>query len=176
MTALRALLGALAALALCAGLVIGTGAPYQVEADDDGLIRLSWRAVGQRVEQCRTPTEEELAALPAHMRRQEICEGRMTPFRLSVRIDGVDVLDERILPSGTRQDRPVYVFREFPVPPGSHRLELRFAEEVPEGAGREPRPPLGLDETLELAPRAIALVTLDDAGLLSLGVPARDAP
>ena len=148
MTALRAALGALLVAFLCAGLVAGTGLPYQAEVGDHALVRLSWRAVGERVEACRRPSEEELAALPPHMRRAEICEGRMTPFRLAVAIDGEELLDERILPSGTRQDRPVYVLREFPVAQGPHRLRVAFAEELPEGAGRAPRPPLVLDEAV----------------------------
>ena len=163
MRMLRIALAAVVALGLTAALVVGSGLPYVDDHSDRALMRLSWRAVGERIQECRTPTEEELAALPPHMRRREICEGRMTPFHLAVRIDGAAVFEDRIHPAGTRQDRPVYVFREFPVAPGEHRIEVRFAAVLPEGAEAGARAPLVLDETLRLAPRQIALVTHDDA-------------
>lgn len=163
MTTLRYGLAAAVAVALTAALVVCSGLPYVDDSSGDALIRLSWRTVGERIEECREATEEELAALPPHMRRREICEGRMTPFHLAVSIDGAAVFEDRIRPRGARQDRPVYVFQEFPIAPGSHRLEVRFAVELPAGANRVARPPLVLDETLTLEPRTIALVTYDDA-------------
>jgi hypothetical protein len=150
-------------MGLTAGLVVCSGLPYVDDSSDHALVRLSWRAVGERVEECRTPTADELAALPPHMRRQEICEGRLMPFQLAVSIDGAPVFEGRVRPAGTREDRPAYVFQEFPVSPGRHRIEVRFAAEIPEGADREDRTPLTLDETVTLEPRTIALVSLDEA-------------
>lgn len=161
MTALRRVLAAAVAAGLTAGLVVCSGLPYLDDSSEDALIRLSWRAAGERVEECRIPSEEELAALPPHMRRAEICEGRLAPFRLSVSIDGSAVFEDLIRPAGTRRDRPVYVLQEFPVSPGRHRLEVRFAPQLPEGDERANRAPLILDETLVLEPRRIALVTQD---------------
>lgn len=77
-------LRALGATALCAAsaFAIGAGsrARFELEASGDAAIRLSWRAVGRPVEQCRTPSAEELAQLPVHMRRSEICERRLSAF------------------------------------------------------------------------------------------------
>jgi hypothetical protein len=132
------------------------------------LLRLSWRAVGERVEACREPTEEENAALPPHMRRSEICEARLSPFRLAVAIDGNPVLERRIRPGGARQDRPAYVFQEFPVAAGAHRLEVVFESEPEDGAVAAARPPLVLDERVVLGRREIFLVTIDpDTGRFS---------
>jgi hypothetical protein len=156
------MLAAAVALGLSAALVVCSGLPYVADSSDDALIRLSWRAVGERIEECRKPTEEELAALPPHLRRQEICAGRTTPFQLAVSIDGAAVFEDRIRPGGARQDRPVYVLQEFPLSPGRHRLQVRFAAELPAGADREARAPLVLDQILTLEPRTIALVTYDD--------------
>ncbi len=176
MSALRGVVAMLVAAALTAGLVVCSGLPYVADAGDAALIRLSWRAAGERIEECRTPSQEELAELPPHMRRPEICEGRTTPFQLAVSIDGVVVLEERIRPAGARQDRPVYVFREFPVSPGEHLLQVRFTAEFPEGADPSARAPLLLEETLRLAPRTVALVTYDDpAARLVLVPPPREA-
>jgi hypothetical protein len=148
--------GGLVAALLTTGLVVGSALPYAVNRDERALVRLSWRAVGEPVKECRVPTPEELAALPQHMRRPEICEARLSPFHLRVAIDGRAVFDGQILPSGARQDRPTYVFEEFSVAPGEHRLEIRFAEE--RGEVERELAPLTLDETVTLRPRDILLV------------------
>ena len=59
-----------------------------------------WENLRNEVDGLSTFTEEELAALPPHMRRQEICEGRLTPFRLAVSIDDEQVFEDRIRPAG----------------------------------------------------------------------------
>jgi hypothetical protein len=154
---LRAL-GLGVAIALTAGLVVGSALPFTAAPGDQAMIRLSWRAVGESVEACREPTEEELAALPPHMRQREICEARLTPFRLAVAIDGASTFEGEIQPGGVRGDRPAYVLRDFPVTPGSHRLSVEFGA-VPDGGASASSPPLTLDESVTLAPREIVLVT-----------------
>jgi hypothetical protein len=130
------------------------------------MIRLSWRAFGERVEECREPSAAEQAKLPPHMRQPRICEGRLLPFRLVVRIDGTGHFDELLHVGGAHADRPTIVFRDFRVTPGPHRLEIRFEVERPLGSGPAAQPPLRLDETLEFASREILLVTRasDDEG------------
>jgi hypothetical protein len=151
-------LRALAAASWCAALAWAVGwgsqAPFRVEPRADAAIRLSWRAPSRPVEACRTSTPEELAKLPVHMRRPEICERRLSAFHLMVTLDARAVIDERVEPKGAQRDRPAHVLHELRVPPGPHRLAVRFAPEA-EAAG----PPLTLDAELALAPRAVALVT-----------------
>jgi hypothetical protein len=154
---------ALLAIGFAACLVLGSAWPWSLASSDSGLIRLSWRAVGRRVEACREPSAEELAALPAHMRQTSICEARLAPFRLSVKIDGEAVRDRLIEPSGARGDRPAYVHEEFPASPGEHRLWVRFTAELPAGAPAEP--PETLDATARVEAGRIVLVTRSDAGL-----------
>jgi len=156
---------ALVAVGLTAGLVYCTALPYQQESSEEALIRLSWRTVGERVEECRTPSEEELAALPPHMRQGEICEGAMVPFRLRVAVDGASVFDGPVHTAGARGDRPAYVFHEFRVPPGPHHLQVRFEVDRGEGAVLSERPPLTLDEEVTLEPRAILLVVENEGSL-----------
>jgi hypothetical protein len=170
----RTLAAALAAI-LVAVLVLLSRLPWTVEPESDALVRLSWRSVGERVEECREPSEAELAALPRHMRQPKICEGRVAPFRLRVELDGAAAVDELVRAAGAREDRPVYVFRELRVPPGEHRLAVHFAAERPRGASAAESAPLLLEETLVLAPRSVALVSYDaDAGrLVVVGPPRR---
>jgi hypothetical protein len=153
--------GLLLALVFTAALVVASRLPWQVHGEDEAQIRLSWRTVSEPLRECRKPTPEELAALPLHMRMEEICERRHAPFRLAVRIDGATVRDALREPAGARGDRPLYVFEEIPVPPGPHRIEVEFHEELDGGARRAP---LRLSHEVRLAPREIALITLDASG------------
>ena len=163
MTPGRTLLAAACCAALAGAIAWGSQVPFRVESTDDAAIRLSWRAVSQPVEACRTPTPEEQARLPVHMRQSRICERRLAAFRLTVALDGRPAIDEAIAPEGAQRDRPAYVLRELRVAPGSHRLAVRFAPES-EAVG----PPLVLEAELELAPRQVALVTENAQGGLEV--------
>jgi len=144
------------ALALLGALAFGTRAPYAAHAPQAATIRLAWRALGEAALHCRTPSAEELARLPVHMRRKEICERRLPTFRLEVAVDGALVLDERIAPAGAAGDRAAVVLRELPVAPGEHRLQIEFAAE-----GEGDAPPKRLDRALSLAAGEVALVMED---------------
>jgi hypothetical protein len=166
----RALLGsalAIAATALLAGL---SRAPQHWGRDARPLLRLSWSGQPERVEECRTLPDEELRNLPRHMRQPVVCEGRSAEYHLRVTLDGVTVADEAVSGGGVRHDRPVYLYREFPLTAGTHPLSVRFVLADTSGAtaARQVRfdalpRTLALDTTLTLGPRAVALVTYDPA-------------
>jgi hypothetical protein len=144
------------ALALLGALAVGTRAPYAANAPEAATIRLAWRALGEAALHCRTPSAEELAGLPVHMRRKEICERRLPTFQLEVAVDGVRVLDERVVPAGAAGDRAAVVLRELAVAQGLHRLQIEFA-----AFGEGTAPPKRLDRTLTLAAGEVALVMED---------------
>jgi hypothetical protein len=149
-----------AAVAVAIGLTIAMAAlsrvPYRTSSDDHALIRLSWRTPGAFVNECRTPTPEELASLPVHMRRDQVCEGRILPNRLRVTLNGDLIIDEAVRAAGAREDRPLYVFREIAVPPGEHRVHLTWGVE-----GASAQLPQTLDSVVRLAPGEITLFTYD---------------
>lgn len=159
----------LAATLLAVAGVVGLAAlsklPYAPEPGERALIRLSWRARGERVEECRQPTEDELRGLPPHMRQREICEGRISPYELRVQIDDHLALADTIHGAGAREDRPLYVFREISVSPGTHRLDVRFRQLArdPERdpADRAVPPRMRLATPASLNPREVLLVTYD---------------
>lgn len=151
----------LAALALAALVTAGIAAlsrvPYTPEPGDHARLRLSWRVPGEYVEECRALSAAEQERQPVHMRRDRVCEGRLLPYRLSVRLNGALVHEETVRAAGAREDRPLYVFRDLDVPPGAYRLAIDWrAEAAPDSARR-----LGLDAELRLGAREIALVTYD---------------
>jgi hypothetical protein len=153
--------------------VLGSAVSYTESAGEHAMVRLSWRAVGERIEECRQATPAELAALPPHMRRGEICEGQLAPFRLKVAIDGSSVFQGRVRPGGLREDRPAYVLQEFRVEPGPHRLSVEFEPERGEGRSAPSRPPWVLEAQISPAPREIVLVTTgpEESGLILVQKP-----
>lgn len=172
----RRSLAALVAAGAMLALAALSQLPYTPPAAGDAVLRLSWRTRGERVEECRRLSPEEIAALPAHMRREEVCEGRLLPSHLRVEVDGRVLVDDSVRAAGARGDRPLYVFREIPLAPGAHALEVRFARQGRGSAGSTPAL-LELSDSLHLAPGEVALVTYDaDLRALVVRVPGRPPP
>lgn len=173
--AIRLAAGATLALGTALGVAALSRVPYEPPGAQGSVLRLSWRVPGVRVRDCRRLSAREVAALPIHMRRTEICEGRVLPYHLRVELDGRVVLDGTIRPAGAREDRPLFVFHELPLQPGTHRLVVRFHREGGNTMRRQPpelrRPALGpagatparldLARTLTVDRGAVILITYD---------------
>lgn len=168
----RAAAGGLVVLAATVALGWLSQVPYGAAGEGEALVRLAWRTPGTRVEECRGLTPEELQQLPVHMRQEQVCEGRMLPYRLAVRLDGRPVANEVVHATGARADRPLYVYREFPVSQGGHDIQVTFSRDLvpadtastsPSGERREPPAPprLEFQGRVVLARDEIALVTYD---------------
>jgi hypothetical protein len=169
----RAVMGGILVVGGLAGLGALSRAPYAWVADQ-AVLRLAWRARSVQVEVCRHRSAEELERLPVHMREDEVCEGRLLPYRLRAVVDSELVIDAVVHPAGARADRPIYVFREVPLDSGERRLQVRFErqgiapieppEEHPEehGPARVAPPVLALDTAIRLGQRDVLLVTYDE--------------
>lgn len=129
----RLALAAVAALLVTGGVVALSYVPYTPDHGSAALIRLSWRARGERIETCRRLTPEELENIPAHMRQPEICKGITAPYRLRVYVAGELRTDEMIGGSGARRDGLLYVFREFETRPGIHDVHVVFERAIAPG-------------------------------------------
>ncbi len=164
----RVTLGGIVALLVVAGLRAMSYLPYRTTGDTRAVARLAWRARGERVNQCRTRTPEELAQLPVHMRQVEVCERRLLPYRLVMSLDGSEVVNREVRGAGAREDRPLVVFEDLRIAPGSHRLAVRFTREevkdttVAAGQGLSTPARLVLDTVVTFAARRIVLVTYDE--------------
>lgn len=173
----RGVTAALVTVAAMFGLGVLSRAPYNAAEHADAVVRLSWRARGERVQECRSLTEEEKAKLPRHMRPPQVCEGRFLPYVLDVTVDGRRVIYDTVHAAGARQDRPIYVYRELRLRPGQRTLSVLFKLLAPpprmrhdhEGEPREDEErsaeveetpaSLAVDTTLTLSPRDVVLVT-----------------
>jgi len=92
-----------------------------------GIVRLSLTHSGAR--DCRDRTAEELANLPANMRRARICDRRRAPIRVEMDIDGRPVFAAEIAPSGLAGSGPSRVYERIELPAGTHRLDLRLSDD-----------------------------------------------
>jgi len=122
-------------LRLVTGVLLGAGLLYgmsmlsevrQGSAPQLSQLRLAWRLVGQRAKVCRTLTAVEIAKLPLHMRKKEDCQERNFDYALRLVIDGHEVLTRTISPSGVRGDRPIFVQEDFPLLPGTYKVQVEF--------------------------------------------------
>ena len=180
---MRKTLGSVLVVAAAATLAALAGVPYAAEPAQHAVLRLAWRARGERIRRCRRLSAQELARLPVHMRpaNEEVCERGSTPYRLRVTLDDALVVDELVRAGGAESDRPLFVFHELAVTPGVHHVAIVFAreeeddikdhesaeEELENRQARDLRETprrLTLAETLAVAPRTIVLVTYDDEG------------
>ncbi len=166
MTTTAKVAGILLGAALCTLVIAGSRVPWTPVPDGSAAIRLSWRAVLPVVEECREPTADEVAHLPSHMRPAEICTGSPITFRLLFLLDGAVLLDELLVPGGSRSQRPVHVYHEFRVAPGTHRIEVELGPENAEVATAAGATTTSLDETVRLDPLDIVLITRVDGALV----------
>lgn len=116
-----------AAVALTATAALSRGRLRAFERTD-AMVRVAWSARPARVEVCKRVSDEELATLPAHMRRQVVCEGTTARYRLDVALNGAPMRADTIRGGGLRHDREVYVFRELMVSPGRTTVVVRFTQ------------------------------------------------
>ena len=107
-------------------LALVSAAPLPFNSSEAARLRLSWTARPQRIEVCRTLSREELAARPEHMRQRVECDGRFASYTLRVEVDDRDIGESIVRGGGLRHDRPIFLLREYEVPPGAHRLEISF--------------------------------------------------
>jgi hypothetical protein len=167
-----------------AGVVLATGSlallaalsgwRYRVHADELSLLRVAFSARPERIERCREVSEEELARRLPHMRQRIECTGHSATYRLLVGLDGRIVTDQVIRGGGARQDRPVSLLVEHPVPPGLRRVMVRLERVEPaDSSGPAPAdstrrarqlplpPSLSVVDSIEFNAGRVVLVTYD---------------
>ncbi len=122
-----------------------------------GVLRLNWKTVGEKI---RIEAAEVADDVPAHMRPQQDFEERMRDYQLSATIDGKLWLDQLMRPPGLHHDRPISVFEETTLPPGEHRIQVKFWPVPAEGAKWKPE----LDTTVVIEAGAITTLTVTGGG------------
>jgi len=118
--------GAAVTAATAAVIVAGSHVRMPEFVSPDAMVRVSWSARPERIEQCVRVSAEELERTPVHMRREMVCEGTTARYRLEVDRNGVLVDSVTVRGGGLRRDREVYVYREIFVPAAQTRIAVRF--------------------------------------------------
>ena len=136
--ALRIGLATIVAMGAMLALTLASAAPFRVNALPEARLRVAFSARPERIETCRTPSESELANLPAHMRQGVVCEGTTATYRLEVRRDDSLVATALLRGGGLRHDRRLYALHELTVPSGRSTIDVRLAR-VDSGVARPSR-------------------------------------
>lgn len=129
----------------------------QGAAPDYGVLRLSWKTVGEKLRVARAQQDQNV---PEHMRlpgdSQAFTE-TIRPYRLQLHVDGRSYLDRVIRGAGFRHDRPLSVFEEVRLSPGPHAVRVAFVPEPAEGATWKPM----WEGTVEVGAGEVRLFRLD---------------
>jgi len=117
-------------IAVAVVLAAGVGALAHLpfgDPPDEAALRIALRTPHAQVETCRDRSDEELSALPRHMRQRRLCEVTTVDYHLRVEVDGRTVVDRTVVHRGVRHNRPLVADELLPVAPGSRRVLVRFA-------------------------------------------------
>jgi coenzyme F420-reducing hydrogenase delta subunit len=103
--------------------VIFTVWPRFSQLDDgNAIISLTFSHAGQRVEECRKLTQEELNKLPPNMRKPTDCPRQRHPVDVLFSVDDQVLYQQSLSPSGVWRDGESVAYYRFEIPAGSHEL------------------------------------------------------
>lgn len=122
-----------AAIAVLFG-VFANGPGYTRLPADKAAVVLSFSHGAARKGGCRKLTAEEIAALPANMRRPLDCPRERLPVVVELLVDGEVLFQAELAPSGLSGDGPSQVYQRFLVDAGSHEITAKLRDsDRPEG-------------------------------------------
>lgn len=101
---------------------------YRQVPEGMAQIKLSFNHAGQRVEDCRKLTYEELSKLPTAKRRPLDCVRERVPVTVELLIDGKPMYASVLKPTGLSSDGPSKAYEKFLVPAGHHVIEAHLRD------------------------------------------------
>lgn len=143
------------AFALAIG-VFSQWPPYHHLAPDQALVKMSFVRVGKPVGDCRKLTEEELAKLPPNMRSPTVCPRERSPVTVQLAIDGRQVLDRSVAPTGLSRDGASAMYERVVVPAGERLISVRLSDDV-----RARDKPHLREERVKLVPGQVLVIDFD---------------
>lgn len=132
--------------------IFSTAPRFDVIAADQALVRLSLIHAGQRKEECRKRSPDELAKLPPNMRAALDCPRERAPLKVELEIDGALVFSREVSPTGFKRDGAASLYHRLPLAAGRHRVVVRLRDRA-EGDFNYVH-----EETLDLAPGGALLI------------------
>lgn len=165
-------------LALKAALILGifmvpvyfqSDPPYSFYTDKDASVKVAFKHIGKKVVNCDEAeviksegeryrkTLKKTSRVQMNMARFADCPRERFPVHVSLSIDGREVLDRSYAPTGLKKDMASYVYDEFIIAPGRHKLSARLSD-----SGRKDAPDYTFEETVDIKPAQIRLIMFDD--------------
>lgn len=157
MSPIRTSIMVVVTVALAVGVAASSRIPYSLPGHDKAMLRLSWRYRGEKIQSCRKRTQQELDALPIHMRTPEECTTRLREYVLRLSIDDEEADSVLYRPSGAKGDRPIFVYYGKELSPGLHELEVEFE---PVGEHHDHKRKLEFDDDIEARRGYVTLITI----------------
>lgn len=94
------------------------------EVPRHALLRIAGVFNSTRAEDCRPPTDADIAGMPKHMRPLEICERQPITYRIVATVDGEALLQKQIQRSDGRADQQLLVSEDLSIAPGKRHVEI----------------------------------------------------
>ncbi len=101
-------------------------------AEGNAIVSLSFSHAGQRLEECRKLSQEELNKLPPNMRKPSDCPRERHPVDVSFSADDELLYEQSLPPSGFWKDGESTVYYRLELAAGSHDLFIGMSD-----SGRE---------------------------------------
>lgn len=134
-----------------------TSPAFEALPEGEALIRLSIRVAGQRLQECRQRSAEELARLAPNMRSATDCPRERSPVTVELEMDGRPLYHVVASPKGFSRDLPSTLYRRLPVAAGAHRFVVRLKDRASGGFNYVQ------EKSLELRPGASLVIDFDAA-------------
>lgn len=103
---------------------------YKHLEDDQAMITLAISHAGERREDCRQKSPEEMAKLPPNMRISMDCPRERSPITVEVTLDGKSEISKSVEPPGLYKDQGIDIFQSIKVPAGKHLLSITMNDNV----------------------------------------------
>lgn len=130
---------------------------YRLLGDEQAIVSLTFSHAGQRVEECRHLTQEELNALPPNMRKPDRCPRERHDIEVELRLDDVVLYTQTLSPSGLWKDGKATVYSRSTIDAGEHDLFVGMND-----SGRGTGFDYVLQRKLAVEPGRNLVVTFDD--------------
>lgn len=105
-----------------------TAPKYSQLPPDGAVLKISISHLGDR--ECRKRTPEELAKLPRNMRAPLDCPRERSDIFVQLDIDGQQVLNHVMHPTGIAKDGVSTMYRRFEIKAGEHVITARLNDNV----------------------------------------------
>lgn len=137
--------------------VLSVWPPYQLVEDDRAIISLVFTHAGERINECRRLSQEELNKLPPNMRTADDCPRERYPVRVELRSGTETLYDQTLLPSGIWADGKANIYQRIEVQSGVHEIFVGMND-----SGGEEGFDFVKSESVDLSPGRNLMVQFDE--------------